>query len=349
MKHSKETCEHNYKKCGILDTLGNVMCVPENDECPINEIIVDSYNKKNEYISRGYKAITLYYLSTYYHIYYTNKAIDKEIITKLDFFEFPPKYITEDNFIFDEENKNMCFGLNSSDDSRYYDDDDDYDWDDDRLRNLDNDLYATEECTTAIKGHFESEENIDKSFKNVFKNLYVGNYIGFKDYSSMDKFMNIDLYYLYFHSFPDDGVIICCYFLLLPIFIITILPLIICCRRDPDDNCCCCNLIMYNIIITIIYLPIFIGFFIYIIDSYCEIYNKSNLGYITQIKADEFITDLIAEVKEKHQSILYHIIIIFLFSISMAIFPLTMIFNLIFNHVNKIVAEPVYERTWMNS
>ena len=229
------------------------MCVLENDECPINEIIVDSYNKKNEYISRGYKAITLYYLSTYYHIYYTNKAIDKEIITKLDFFEFPPKYITEDNFIFDEENKNMCFGLNSSDDSRYYDDDDDYDWDDDRLRNLGNDLYATEECTTAIKGYFESENNTDKSFKNVFENLYVGNYIGFKDYSSMNKFMNIDLYYLYFHSFPDDGVIICCYFLLLPIFIITILPLIICCRSDPDDNCCCCNLIMYNIIITIIY------------------------------------------------------------------------------------------------
>ena len=348
MKHSKETCEHNYKKCGILDTLGNVMCVPENDECPINEIIVDSYNKKNEYISRGYKAITLYYLSTYYHIYYTNKAIDKEIITKLDFFEFPPKYITEDNFIFDEENKNMCFGLNSSDDSRYYDDDD-YGWDDDRLRNLDNDLYATEECTTAIKGHFESEENIDKSFKNVFKNLYVGNYIGFKDYSSMNKFMNIDLYYLYFHSFPDGIVNACCCIFLFPIFVITILPLIICCRSDPDDNCCCCNLIMYNIIITIIYLPISIGFFIYIIDSYREIYNKSNLGYITQIKADEFITDLLAKVKIKHLSILYHIIIMILFSISMAIFPLTMIFNLIFNHVNKIVAEPVYERTWMNS
>ena len=106
---------------------------------------------------------------------------------------------------------------------------------------------------------------------------------------------------------------------------------------------------MYNIIITIIYLPISIGFFIYIIDSYREIYNKSNLGYITQIKADEFITDLLAKVKIKHLSILYHIIIMILFSNSMAIFPLTMIFNLIFNHVNKIVAEPVYERTWMNS
>ena len=88
--------------------------------------------------------------------------------------------------------------------------------------------------------------------------------------------MNIDLYYLYFHSFPDDGVIICCYFLLLPIFIITILPLIICCKDYPNDCCKCCIINSNIIFITIIYLPISIGFFIYIIDSYRKLYNKSN-------------------------------------------------------------------------
>ena len=59
LKHSKETCENNYKKCGILDTLGNIMCIPENEECPINEVIVDLISKNNEYISRDYKAIHL--------------------------------------------------------------------------------------------------------------------------------------------------------------------------------------------------------------------------------------------------------------------------------------------------
>ena len=45
LKNSKEPCENNYKKCGILDTLGNIMCIPENDECPINEVIDDLTSK----------------------------------------------------------------------------------------------------------------------------------------------------------------------------------------------------------------------------------------------------------------------------------------------------------------
>ena len=41
LKHSRKNCEENYKKCGILDTYGNVMCIPEKDDCPINDIIVN--------------------------------------------------------------------------------------------------------------------------------------------------------------------------------------------------------------------------------------------------------------------------------------------------------------------
>ena len=59
LKHSGEQCEENYKKCGILDTLGNIMCIPENDECPINEVIVDLNSKYDEYISKGYKVAYL--------------------------------------------------------------------------------------------------------------------------------------------------------------------------------------------------------------------------------------------------------------------------------------------------
>ena len=28
LKHSGKECELNYKKCGILDSLGNIMCIP---------------------------------------------------------------------------------------------------------------------------------------------------------------------------------------------------------------------------------------------------------------------------------------------------------------------------------
>ena len=40
-------CEkENYKVCGVIDTCGNKMCIPKEDECPINEIVVDLISKK---------------------------------------------------------------------------------------------------------------------------------------------------------------------------------------------------------------------------------------------------------------------------------------------------------------
>ena len=90
LKHSGEKCEENYKKCGILDTLGNIMCIPENDECPINEVIVDLNSKYDEYISKGYKVAYLEKLDEDYALYYTNKAIDNEIVAKFDFYDSPP-------------------------------------------------------------------------------------------------------------------------------------------------------------------------------------------------------------------------------------------------------------------
>ena len=50
LKHSGEKCEENFKQCGIMDTLGNIMCIPKEDECPINDLIVDFRNKSDLYI-----------------------------------------------------------------------------------------------------------------------------------------------------------------------------------------------------------------------------------------------------------------------------------------------------------
>ena len=35
------------------------MCIPEGDECPINEMIVDLSSRNNEYLSNGYQNIKL--------------------------------------------------------------------------------------------------------------------------------------------------------------------------------------------------------------------------------------------------------------------------------------------------
>ena len=217
LKHSGEQWEENYKKCGILNTLGNIMCIPENDECPINEVIVDLNSKYDDYISKGYKVAYLEKLEEDYALYYTNKAIDNEIVAKLDFFNNIPTYISENNLIFDYKTYKDIFYKNSRDD-----DDDDDDWDDDRgdwddrdHGSFDNDsgggpfriLEEEKNYETAmdyIKNNFNNPINIDKSFKKVYNNLYIGNYIGYKNYNNMTKYMSIDLHYLYLNPFPHS-------------------------------------------------------------------------------------------------------------------------------------------------
>ena len=102
IQHSNiNSCELYFKKCGILDTYGNIMCLPNSKYCPINEIKVDLKEKNDEYINNVYHSIYLSQLPKDYNLYYTNKSIDKEIIAKLVFSDDIPKYITNENFIFD--------------------------------------------------------------------------------------------------------------------------------------------------------------------------------------------------------------------------------------------------------
>ena len=43
---TKDLCKDGFKKCKILDTYGNIMCLENNLSCPINEIIIDNKKKK---------------------------------------------------------------------------------------------------------------------------------------------------------------------------------------------------------------------------------------------------------------------------------------------------------------
>ena len=79
LEYSRENCEENYKKCGILDTLGNIMCIPKEEKCPINDIKVDLASNYNDYISQGYKMAHLENLTEEYSLYYTNMKTDREI------------------------------------------------------------------------------------------------------------------------------------------------------------------------------------------------------------------------------------------------------------------------------
>ena len=56
LKHSGKECEINYKKCGILDSLGNIMFIPENEICPINDIKIDLASNNSLYELKGYES-----------------------------------------------------------------------------------------------------------------------------------------------------------------------------------------------------------------------------------------------------------------------------------------------------
>ena len=55
----KTGCGLNYKQCGILDTVGNILCIEDYLECPINKMKVDYYIKTEEYLNNGYSTTRL--------------------------------------------------------------------------------------------------------------------------------------------------------------------------------------------------------------------------------------------------------------------------------------------------
>ena len=50
-------CKKGYKQCGILDTIGNILCIDEIFDCPINQLNVDLRTERNKYLKNGSKEI----------------------------------------------------------------------------------------------------------------------------------------------------------------------------------------------------------------------------------------------------------------------------------------------------
>ena len=129
-------CEQNFKKCGILDTYGNIICLPDTDSCPINEIIIDVEENEEQYINKGYNSVNISELPDNYMLYYTNRSINKEIVVDLNITKENPKYIFKNNFIFDYNTYHKYYKnitRNDDDDNDFFDFPGDYP-DDDRRR-----------------------------------------------------------------------------------------------------------------------------------------------------------------------------------------------------------------------
>ena len=73
--------------------MGNIMCIPNSNLCPINEIKISLSENSNIYEAGKYYN---------YSLYFTNQKINNSIITNITLSNETQKYITTDNFIFDE-------------------------------------------------------------------------------------------------------------------------------------------------------------------------------------------------------------------------------------------------------
>ena len=77
---NKNGCISGYRPCGILDTYGNVLCIDEFVDCPVNRIKADHINKENQYLSKNYKSITWGKMSHNYKIFYSNDNTEGNVV-----------------------------------------------------------------------------------------------------------------------------------------------------------------------------------------------------------------------------------------------------------------------------
>ena len=326
-----DRCIENYKPCGILDTYGNLLCIDDFFQCPINKMKVDLIARANNYLNQNYDSAPLSQMSKTHQFFYSNDFINengKVIIIKTD---DEPKYITYSNFIIDTQAYKEKFG-----------DLDDIEFLDDVLNIFDNNnnnneeddldkvikivqLIQTQDDNTEliIKGakvftaflsysykkkvkefeiyvkekidHLEEEKNIDAYYNHLGDNFYDKNYIGFKNIQDLNKFMNFD-YNIYKEKFPNHSSSIWAAVSLSLVCILIIYLLFSLfnykfCYEIKKAS----GYIAFITMASLLFYSITLGFMIYSIIAYIKLNKNPKLNELKSISADKFISDFIDE------------------------------------------------------
>ena len=290
---TKDGCIENFRQCGILDTYGNKLCFPNNDDCPINEIIIDSPSKRNDYKNAGYDSYI--YGDSGDNLYYKKGLIDKGIIAYWNASDSLPLYINEKNFIFDIEAFKEIFGSIDEEYNEVYITkqifDESIDWLGDLTKNAAK-LERIHKLLIYINEKiFDDEKNIDKNFTKIYKKEYIKRYLGFENEESIKNFKRID-FSIYKSFFPNYKAVVFSFisiFLFIGLIIINIFSIFYLIKNKEIEN-----LKKYNIIFSnIIYCPTFLGFLIYFTVIYTKIYKSESIEYAKKVRADRFIEDFL--------------------------------------------------------
>ena len=347
LEHSSTSkCKENYKKCGILDSMGNIMCIPNEDQCPINDLIVDSRNNQNNLLNSKYNVCYPEFLkSNNEALYSSNKATDKGIIIKIVPSNETQYIINPYNFIFDNDMYQSYKKSSTSSTSKTSSWWPSWSWPSwtrpswnipkFNLLNIKNGggggfrrlgdeiIYGDPDVTNFIFKKFYEPINIDKTFRNISNKINAGYYLGFKDIDSMNKFANKDFYNFYFERYPNVCSFVFTIILFVIFSILIIYSLTKLCHKDVDnEEFDRSDMLCGKLCIIIPYTAFFIGFFIYFTVKYTELYKRKEAGELINIKADPFLEDYLKEINAQipKGNLTLSVIILYVVSICIHIF-----------------------------
>ena len=265
------------------------MYIPKSDFCPINEITIISNISNNNFEYN----LNLVKFNKYTLFYNNQTSIDKDIVTKLIISNEKPKYISKDNFIFDNEtyletlgNKGGYGGGGGVGGAgggsgggfggiggggggfRYLDEDED-------------EIYGDSEITDYILEKFKEENNIDTYYKNIYDNLYSRNYIGFESIDQINKFISIDFKDKYKILFPNIAAIVFGFISSITLIISIIFSITRIMYKDhPNQDSDACCVACVKVLIITNYTAIFLGYFLYFIIKYLDLKKEEKELFI---------------------------------------------------------------------
>ena len=241
----KEDCKENYKKCGILDSKNNILCLPIDEECPLNDFILSQEELPDLIPEYSEIKVTESLTDSIKYIYYTNNKTNNKIITHFELSGNNPCIIPDEHnwiAVYSREKEKTCNCKTYINGTLY----------DQNYREVGNKILMK-------TLYYDNSIPIYKNFNNEMVNLYVRNYY-YIDKQCMEKFVSDfdDLENYYISKFLTFR--ICQYIQLVTFFIYLYCFWKHDCISDYDERKKRCDLIiteilsLYWVIINIIIL-----------------------------------------------------------------------------------------------